>query len=144
MLLTLAADLPEKVDELLVQTVLTSAHAVKVIVGRPLLILAVETHSCQKAILEPKRQLRTEPLYQDVFQIFRQAIVAVEAKATASGLNVVAGLWLIIAPFVLVVALSLWGFGRYAWVALVIGILCPVGAALVGLQIKRDRDSRAR
>lgn len=49
-----------------------------------------------------------------------------------------------IAPFVLVVALSLWGFGRYSWVALVIGILCPVGAALVGLQIKRDRDSRAR
>lgn len=44
-----------------------------------------------------------------------------------------------IAPFVLVVALSIWGFGRYIWVPLLAGILCPVGAALVGLQIKRDR-----
>ena len=50
-----------------------------------------------------------------------------------------------IAPFVLVVALSIWGFGRYAWVPFLAGILCPVGAALVGLQIKRDRDRmRAR
>lgn len=45
-----------------------------------------------------------------------------------------------IAPFVLVLALSIWGFGRYAWVPFLAGILCPVGAALVGLQIKRDRD----
>ena len=53
------------------------------------------------------------------------------------------GHWAIaIAPFVLVVALSLWGFGRYAWVPFVAGILCPVGAALVGFQLKRDRDAR--
>lgn len=53
--------------------------------------------------------------------------------------------WVVaIAPFVLVVALSLWGFSRYAWVPFAAGILCPVGAALVGLQIKRDRQSRAR
>lgn len=45
-----------------------------------------------------------------------------------------------IAPFVLVVALSIWGFGRYVWVPFVAGILCPVGAALVGFQLKRDRD----
>lgn len=44
-----------------------------------------------------------------------------------------------IAPFVLVIALSIWGFGRYVWVPFVAGILCPVGAALVGLQVKRDR-----
>lgn len=49
--------------------------------------------------------------------------------------------WLIaISPFVLVLALSLWGYQRYWWVPLLAGILCPVGAALVGLQIKRDRD----
>lgn len=46
-----------------------------------------------------------------------------------------------IAPFVLVVALSIWGFGRYAWVPFAAGILCPVGAALVGLQLKRDRNA---
>lgn len=44
-----------------------------------------------------------------------------------------------IAPFVLVVALSIWGYSRYVWVPFVAGVLCPVGAALVGLQIKRDR-----
>lgn len=50
-----------------------------------------------------------------------------------------------IAPFVLVIALSIWGFGRYAWVPFAAGILCPVGAALVGMQVKRDRDRmRAR
>lgn len=54
--------------------------------------------------------------------------------------------WVIaIAPFVLVVALSVWGFGRYAWVPFAAGVLCPVGAALVGFQLKRDRArSRAR
>ncbi|HVM45481.1 MAG TPA: hypothetical protein VM582_06055 [Candidatus Thermoplasmatota archaeon] len=45
-----------------------------------------------------------------------------------------------ISPFVLVLALSVWGFSRYAWIPLVAGLLCPVGAALVGLQIKRDRQ----
>ena len=49
-----------------------------------------------------------------------------------------------IAPFVLVVALSLWGFTRYAWVPFVAGILCPVGAALVGFQLRRDRRERTR
>lgn len=50
-----------------------------------------------------------------------------------------------ISPFVLVLALSLWGYQRYIWVPFVAGILCPVGAALVGLQVKRDRDRlRAR
>ncbi|HUR70223.1 MAG TPA: hypothetical protein VM370_13345 [Candidatus Thermoplasmatota archaeon] len=47
-----------------------------------------------------------------------------------------------LAPFVLVLALSVWGYGRYAWVPFVAGVLCPVGAALVGLQVKRDRDER--
>ena len=45
-----------------------------------------------------------------------------------------------VSPFVLVVALSLWGYERYAWLPFAAGILCPVGAALVGLQVKRDRD----
>jgi hypothetical protein len=45
-----------------------------------------------------------------------------------------------LSPFVLVLALSIWGYSRYAWIPLVAGIACPVGAALVGLQIKRDRD----
>lgn len=45
-----------------------------------------------------------------------------------------------ISPFVLVLALSLWGYQRYIWVPFVAGILCPVGAALVGFQLKRDRD----
>lgn len=49
-----------------------------------------------------------------------------------------------IAPFVLVIALSIWGFSRYAWVPFVAGILCPVGAALVGIQVKRDRDRMRR
>ena len=54
--------------------------------------------------------------------------------------------WVIaIAPFVLVLALSVWGYGRYAWLPLLAGVLCPVGALLVGLQLKRDRDrERAR
>ena len=54
--------------------------------------------------------------------------------------------WVVaISPFVLVLALSIWGYGRYAWVPFVAAILCPVGAALVGLAIKRDRDrERAR
>lgn len=52
--------------------------------------------------------------------------------------------WLVaISPFVLVVALSLWGYERYWWIPFLAGVLCPVGAALVGLQVKRDRD-RAR
>lgn len=44
-----------------------------------------------------------------------------------------------ISPFALVLALSIWGYERYFWIPLVAAILCPVGAALVGLQIKRDR-----
>lgn len=48
-----------------------------------------------------------------------------------------------LAPFALVLALSVWGYSRYAWVPFLAGILCPVGAALVGLQIRRDR-ARAR
>lgn len=49
--------------------------------------------------------------------------------------------WLVaISPFILVVAISLWGYERYWWIPLFAGILCPVGAALVGLQIKRDRN----
>lgn len=48
--------------------------------------------------------------------------------------------WLVaISPFALVLALSVWGYERYVWVPFAAGILCPVGAALVGLQIKRDR-----
>lgn len=48
--------------------------------------------------------------------------------------------WLVaISPFVIVLAISLWGYERYWWIPLLAGILCPVGAALVGLQIKRDR-----
>jgi len=47
--------------------------------------------------------------------------------------------WVVaLAPFALVLALSIWGYGRYAWVPLVAGVLCPVGAALVGLQLRRD------
>ena len=50
------------------------------------------------------------------------------------------GHWAIaIAPFVLVIALSIWGFGRYAWVPFVAGVLCPVGAALVGIRVAQDR-----
>lgn len=54
--------------------------------------------------------------------------------------------WIIaISPFVLVLALSIWGYQKYWWIPLVAGLLCPVGAALVGLQVKRDRDrARAR
>lgn len=48
-----------------------------------------------------------------------------------------------VSPFALVLALSVWGYERYAWLPFLAGILCPVGAALVGLQLKRDRD-RAR
>lgn len=44
-----------------------------------------------------------------------------------------------ISPFVLVLALSVWGYSRYVWIPFLAAILCPVGAALVGLQIKRDR-----
>lgn len=48
--------------------------------------------------------------------------------------------WLVaISPFILVVALSVWGYDKYFWIPLAAGILCPVGAALVGLQVKRDR-----
>lgn len=48
--------------------------------------------------------------------------------------------WVVaISPFALVLALSVWGYGRYVWVPLVAAIACPVGAALVGLQLKRDR-----
>lgn len=49
-----------------------------------------------------------------------------------------------IAPFALVLALSVWGYGRYAWIPLVAGIACPVGAALVGIQLKRGREERLR
>jgi heme exporter protein D len=45
-----------------------------------------------------------------------------------------------LAPFAAVIGLSVWGYGRYVWLPFVAGILCPVGAALVGLQVKRDRD----
>lgn len=49
--------------------------------------------------------------------------------------------WLVaISPFALVLALSVWGYDRYAWIPLAAALLCPVGAALVGLQLKRDRD----
>lgn len=48
-----------------------------------------------------------------------------------------------ISPFVLVLALSIWGYDKYAWIPLVAAVLCPVGAALVGLQVKKDR-ARAR
>ena len=52
--------------------------------------------------------------------------------------------WLVaVSPFILVVALSIWGYEKYWWIPLLAGVLCPVGAALVGLQIKRDR-ARAR
>lgn len=56
------------------------------------------------------------------------------------------GHWAVaISPFVLVLVLSVWGYSRYVWIPFVAGILCPVGAALVGLQLKRDRDqARAR
>lgn len=48
--------------------------------------------------------------------------------------------WMVaISPFALVVALSVWGYERYFWIPFAAGILCPVGAALVGLQIRRDR-----
>ena len=48
--------------------------------------------------------------------------------------------WVIaILPFVAVVLLSVYGFGRYAWLPFVAGVLCPVGAALVGLAIHKDR-----
>lgn len=53
--------------------------------------------------------------------------------------------WVVaIAPFVLVLALSIWGFGKYAWVPFVAGILCPVGAALVGLNLKRGHSESKR
>lgn len=58
----------------------------------------------------------------------------------------IAAHWLVaISPFVLVLALSVWGYERYWWIPLLAAVLCPVGAALVGLQIRRDRArTRAR
>lgn len=49
-----------------------------------------------------------------------------------------------LSPFALVLALSIWGYGRYAWIPIVAAVLCPVGAALVGLQLKRDHDAEKR
>lgn len=65
------------------------------------------------------------------------------APAGKSRAWVVAHWAIAISPFLLVLALSIWGYERYFWIPFVAGILCPVGAALVGLQVKRDRD-RAR
>jgi len=48
-----------------------------------------------------------------------------------------------LAPFALVLALSLWGYGRYAWIPFVAAVLCPLGMVLTAWQVKRDRD-RAR
>lgn len=49
-----------------------------------------------------------------------------------------------ISPFVLVLALSIWGYDKYAWIPLVAAVLCPVGAALVGLRVAADRKQRQR
>jgi hypothetical protein len=46
---------------------------------------------------------------------------------------------LAIAPFALVLALSLWGYGRYAWAPLAAAALCPLGVVLVGLRLAADR-----
>ena len=51
---------------------------------------------------------------------------------------------LAIAPFVLVVALSVWGFGRYAWAPLLAFVLCPIGTVLVGLRVAADRKAARR
>ena len=45
-----------------------------------------------------------------------------------------------LSPFALVLALSLWGLGRYAWIPFVAAILCPLGMALTAWQVKRDRQ----
>ena len=47
-----------------------------------------------------------------------------------------------LAPFALVLALSIWGYGRYAWIPFAAAILCPVGAVLTAMQVRRD-DRRA-
>lgn len=53
--------------------------------------------------------------------------------------------WVIaLSPFALVLGLSIWGYGRYAWVPFVAGVLCPVGAALVGLRVAADRREERR
>ncbi|MFA5860473.1 MAG: hypothetical protein WDA16_02135 [Candidatus Thermoplasmatota archaeon] len=51
---------------------------------------------------------------------------------------------LALSPFALVLALSVWGYGRYAWIPLVAAILCPVGAALVGFRVAKDIKNERR
>lgn len=43
-----------------------------------------------------------------------------------------------LAPFAVVLALSIWGYGRYAWIPFVAAILCPLGMVLTAWQVKRD------
>jgi hypothetical protein len=48
--------------------------------------------------------------------------------------------WVVaILPFVAVLLLSIYGFGRYAWLPFVAGILCPAGAVLIGMAVRNDR-----
>jgi len=47
-----------------------------------------------------------------------------------------------LSPFALVLALSIWGYGRYAWIPFVAGVLCPLGMVLTAWQVKRDRQAR--
>lgn len=47
-----------------------------------------------------------------------------------------------LSPFALVLALSVWGYGRYAWIPFVAGVLCPLGLVLTAWQVKRDRKAR--
>ena len=53
--------------------------------------------------------------------------------------------WVIaLAPFALVLALSIWGYGRYAWIPFVAAVLCPVGMVLTAYAVNRDHDGRSR
>lgn len=45
-----------------------------------------------------------------------------------------------ISPFLLVLALSIWGFGKYVWIPFVAAILCPLGMVLTGWKLKSDRN----
>lgn len=53
--------------------------------------------------------------------------------------------WVIaLAPFALVLALSIWGYGRYVWIPFVAAVLCPLGMVLTAYAVKRDHDVRRR